>query len=1033
MQKLFRTGLYRDRRDRLQAAIGRWLGRLSELGAEAAFSPRHRAWCLCACIAMIVAKAPGLVLDPRFWAEEGTVYFAYARHHTVLQSLFLVPTSTNPAGYLLLAANLPATVAARLVPLELAPWVTTLSALLIQALPFAVVLFGESHLWRTPLRRLLVCLILLFAPPLVGEVWLNSINSQLFCGLIAVLILGEDLRSASRRRARIYRGLLVFCGLSGPYTGLLFPAFLLKHRLEATRESRLHVWIVAAVAAVQAVLLFWTRWAFALGPERFAWRHWGERAANVFFHQVLRAVLGEDAAPWVVKILGLSEAVARDDIARGYLRLSGWTCTILVGLVVWWLARRPQSRYQLLLPVSLLSIMLAIAPSIGGLKPGGRYAVVPGLLLLLMIFTHAVSSTSPAGAWAARAWTCRLLLGVALAVGVATYWREIPPGALGRLPGKPLWTHEVAAWRQDPAHALAIWPYVDWNSWAVSLPRPAAYDAIREPLTTAPFRLVSFGDWTDKTFAVGGLPIAFKVVLDVHASQAATRTDLRLRLEDRDGALLTEHEIRGFRQETSQRVLIDSPEDLELPADRRFADVRRVTVAMRSKSRSPIQVTVNRLHLGPRVEGVLEPILPPVSLPTVLYPGDRRQPVAAEATAVLATESMLRDGDLIFDERDLRRSLERWPDGARGLRLRSVGGGAAGGRLGYAGSAVYPLVSLPLFAVLGPAGQVLLNIGLFLGMLAPAWHGFAGAGRTKGVVILGFFCASAALGWVFLPQPEVLRMFCLFVPASWWIRSRLGEPGERPARLRLLAAGSLLALAALEAPFLGWVGAAVAAHLAVERRWRQVAFLGIGALLTSAVLSLCWAPCGGIGQTFSPAPQVVWQDQLPGAENVEVLASQALAPIPSASREWTIARWTRQAWFFLVGRAGGLLPCYPFALVAVILFAAGAESRSRLLLFAVVLVLCAWTVWKGGTDGAELLGSGELAVIYPLFFLLPPRWSLRRGLWLPFAVAFFFTLPVLDRVWRPSSETAGEGRPVPAIFEILPAVAPDSGRIGEVV
>ncbi len=56
---------------------GRWFGRLPELGAEATLSARHRAWCLSACVAMIVVKAPGLLLEPRFRdATHDTLTFA---------------------------------------------------------------------------------------------------------------------------------------------------------------------------------------------------------------------------------------------------------------------------------------------------------------------------------------------------------------------------------------------------------------------------------------------------------------------------------------------------------------------------------------------------------------------------------------------------------------------------------------------------------------------------------------------------------------------------------------------------------------------------------------------------------------------------------------------------------------------------------------------------------------------------------------------------------------------------------------------
>ena len=60
------------------------------------------------CVAMIL-RSPGLLLSPRLWAEEATIYYVYARHHDLLPSLFLVPSSRGPAGYLSLVPNTAAT------------------------------------------------------------------------------------------------------------------------------------------------------------------------------------------------------------------------------------------------------------------------------------------------------------------------------------------------------------------------------------------------------------------------------------------------------------------------------------------------------------------------------------------------------------------------------------------------------------------------------------------------------------------------------------------------------------------------------------------------------------------------------------------------------------------------------------------------------------------------------------------------------------------------------------------------------------
>lgn len=113
-------------------------------------TPKVRWACVLGCAALIALRAPVLVLAPRLWAEEASVYLAYAQSQSFLRSLLFVPTSDFPAGYLNLPANLASTLAAFVFPLELAPAVAMVIAFALQLVPFVIVLWGRSRFWTTP-------------------------------------------------------------------------------------------------------------------------------------------------------------------------------------------------------------------------------------------------------------------------------------------------------------------------------------------------------------------------------------------------------------------------------------------------------------------------------------------------------------------------------------------------------------------------------------------------------------------------------------------------------------------------------------------------------------------------------------------------------------------------------------------------------------------------------------------------------------------------------------------------------------------
>src|SRR5262249_8098563 len=146
---------------------------------------------------------------------------------------------------------------------------------------------GRSMLWGDPLRRALAMAIVLFAPSALGEAWLNSTNSQIYCGAISLCILCEDLREASPRRLALYVVLVIGCGLSGVYTAFRFLAFAWKLALERSRGAALALVAVAAAAAVQFAIFAWLWREQSLDAAKFQQLDWVRSATYTFYQQFL--------------------------------------------------------------------------------------------------------------------------------------------------------------------------------------------------------------------------------------------------------------------------------------------------------------------------------------------------------------------------------------------------------------------------------------------------------------------------------------------------------------------------------------------------------------------------------------------------------------------------------------------------------------------------------------------------------------------------------------------------------------------------
>jgi len=401
---------------------------------------------LAAALALIALRAPRLLLRPRLWAEEGSDFFHNAWHSSFWSAI--VFTEPEAAGYLNLAANLPAAIAAHTVALETVPLVFTASSLLPLLLSISIILFGRSLIWSTPGRQVVAIAILLFCPAATGEVWLNSINAQVYWGFAGLCILCEDLDDRSPGAVAIFLATLVVGGLSGAYTNFLLPAFAFK----ALRE-RGHV-----VYAAIAILVFTTaiQVAFVLWSDALGWQglppDWARAIAHSLYAQIAVPLVGRDIGRWVANYAG---AVAT---------LSWLSAILLAVLAVGSAAlvfERRRGAPSHLLVVAFASLAVATTLSAQDSLAGGRYAVLPGFTLLLILMDQ--TSDRQAG-W--RRACAGGLVALAVAIGVLGYQKD---PAFSCPVVCPDWHEEVARWRRDADTPMRIWPYRYRAVWTVRL------------------------------------------------------------------------------------------------------------------------------------------------------------------------------------------------------------------------------------------------------------------------------------------------------------------------------------------------------------------------------------------------------------------------------------------------------------------------------------------------------------------------------------------------------------------------------------
>jgi hypothetical protein len=415
-------------------------------------------------LVLTVWRAPQYLVAPSFWAEEGALYFVGAWNGGVLNGLVHRPT-----GYLNLWANLATSLAAWLVSIGAitmtsAPRVTAVAALVAQLAPIALVATATSPVWGGPIRRTVAVAIVLVGAR-TGGMWLNTINSQYFLALAAVVVLLEPAE-IGRARSWTYAGVVALAGLSGPVASFTAPLLLAKGWWTRSRPALLVAIVATLCTLIQVAAIA------AGGADTLGVRAQGLSALVfallVWTRTVVLPVFGPSAA---------LRFVGHFDPSASSLLVSTWLLVTLALLVATLALGAPRearwlgASYVLVSIGSFAGAVGDVRAFLGNYEGGARYAFVPGVLLLWLLLANVRRDRR------VQSLVCAALLVVGLATS-ATTWRE----SVRWRESWPVWAAEVEAWRRDPRTPLRIWP----KPWTMQLARPPAQAAsTRRPVRTS--------------------------------------------------------------------------------------------------------------------------------------------------------------------------------------------------------------------------------------------------------------------------------------------------------------------------------------------------------------------------------------------------------------------------------------------------------------------------------------------------------------------------------------------------------------------
>ncbi len=347
-----------------------------------------------------------------------------------------------------------------------------------------------------------------------------------------------------------------------------------------------------------------------------------------------------------------------------------------------------------------------------------------------------------------------------------------------------------------------------------------------------------------------------------------------------------------------------------------------------------------------------------------------------EGTYLAMTVSLVRDGDLAFEEADRTWAEEREPGVGATVIVQQTERG-----LSYSKPVVYPILAAPFYWLFGERGLVALNaIALTIALLL-AWNllGRRGPSELSTLTVLSYAGCGALLPYLLWRVSDLLQ-FSLVLAGLVLVCQGLRHPGGRVWPLWAAALGATgLGLAAHMRLTNAALAAAAAVACALVGRWRRsgtVAGAAAGAFLAA---TLCGVLLTGTANPYK-AVRTSFNGEIgypagPGAEQ----ALERFSIVPATqSATWTpggdSSRSLYASLYFVLGRHSGLLLYFPIALLLVYRLLRHPDRVGLALLGGVAAMVCFYLLWLPWNyfGGATFVGNRYFLTSYAALLVAAP-------------------------------------------------------------
>ena len=405
------------------------------------FSKNYKILFLLFILFLIFYRSPYIFLNGRFIAEEGSFWFRNAFLFGPVKGITQIFVGS---GYFNFWANI-SSVLAIFLPLEYAPFATVYMAFLVQFYLFIFIIYSESTFLNNRIDKVIVSLIVLLTPPMVAEVWLNTLTSQVYFSLLVILIFfqREIINNFFTKTSPV---ILLISGLTSLIPCIFTPFFFYKYLKNKTKFNFFNILALSSATIFQSIVFVYVQINnLSLGGQSDRFIISFEKFINYNYNVLVKSFFGRDLTQTIFyKFFNIENLYFLTIIILFFF--------LFFFIFIYKKIKDDKVLFYLVLFFILQSLFVFYGAKSEQVQ--GRFALIPSILLIFSVYRFfQISSNSYLGKF------CLLLIFFSLITGSYEYKTNNKYNHFLMCIDCPIWKEEINKWKKDKDYSIKIWDY----------------------------------------------------------------------------------------------------------------------------------------------------------------------------------------------------------------------------------------------------------------------------------------------------------------------------------------------------------------------------------------------------------------------------------------------------------------------------------------------------------------------------------------------------------------------------------------------